>query len=390
MKIIKLLTLLTFLSVSSFAQKFDDLKLTFDYIQLPLQPINKSTVNYTTKIVQTYEADVIAKKAAHDQSVKDADAKYQADKAEYAKKNVGMKFLENSMGESTKPTKEYVASEKYQKIHQADALAGYVKLEGYKSSPDNAVTILLTMEGFESTEPVLKTSTEQKVVNGANTTTYKYKYEVKYKHPIGVKVDAPGQGTLLDEHPAKFNEFKTAETSYYNSEQELRNGWSAYMESLQNSIVRENLQVINELVNSKFGFVKKKRETEINCAKDKNIHEDYQKAYEASSAGYMQITNPTMKEQVFANLKKATELWETALKESNMTDKKARINEKVTVATIQNVAEAYMWLNDFNTAEMYLNKLMIMDISGRDKKNAEKNREFLKSQRERFDANTNN
>lgn len=56
-------------------------------------------------------------------------------------------------------------------------------------------------------------------------------------------------------------------------------------------------------------------------------------------------------------------LWEKALTESNPKDKKARIDEKVTAATLLNDAEANLWMNNFDEAELLLARLKLLDIS---------------------------
>src|SRR4051812_7368839 len=83
MRTIKLLTLFTFITISCFSQKVEDLKITFDYRQLPLEPINKATTNYTAKVIQTYEADINARKEAHKQKVKEAEDRYNAEVASH-------------------------------------------------------------------------------------------------------------------------------------------------------------------------------------------------------------------------------------------------------------------------------------------------------------------
>tara|TARA_B100000809_G_C15007138_1_gene483638 strand:+ start:436 stop:654 length:219 start_codon:yes stop_codon:yes gene_type:complete len=44
-------------------------------------------------------------------------------------------------------------------------------------------------------------------------------------------------------------------------------------------------------------------------------------------------------------------IWETALEESNPGDNKSRINKKITALLYVNLAEAYMWMDDFDIAE---------------------------------------
>ena len=62
-------------------------------------------------------------------------------------------------------------------------------------------------------------------------------------------------------------------------------------------------------------------------------------------------TSPAGKQtEAKAELEKAVELWNYALKESDLKNKKARIDAKVTATTHLNCAEAYIWLNkELNT-----------------------------------------
>ena len=66
---------------------------------------------------------------------------------------------------------------------------------------------------------------------------------------------------------------------------------------------------------------------------------------------------------ITSELEKAVELWNNALKESDVKNKKARVDAKVTAATHLNCAEAYMWLNNFEEAEKHINKIKVLDIS---------------------------
>lgn len=55
--------------------------------------------------------------------------------------------------------------------------------------------------------------------------------------------------------------------------------------------------------------------------------------------------------------------WDKALAESNPKDKKARIDEKVTAGTLYNDAEANLWMNKFDEAEILPARLKLPDIS---------------------------
>ena len=69
------------LSAGLSAQSIKDKEISFVYIQLPKEPVDKSIVNYQSKVVLTYAADNAAKKADYDAKMKIADEQYQKDMA---------------------------------------------------------------------------------------------------------------------------------------------------------------------------------------------------------------------------------------------------------------------------------------------------------------------
>ena len=59
-----------------------------------------------------------------------------------------------------------------------------------------------------------------------------------------------------------------------------------------------------------------------------------------------------------ANLEKAIALWEEELQESDLNEKKARINKKITGLINANLADAYFWSENFEKANYYINQTM--------------------------------
>src|ERR1700741_1310045 len=62
----------------AFAQDIDNNDLSFQYIQLPLTPLNKNLKNYQSEVVQKFEELTKQKKAAYDADVKKANNEYNA------------------------------------------------------------------------------------------------------------------------------------------------------------------------------------------------------------------------------------------------------------------------------------------------------------------------
>jgi len=62
-------------------------------------------------------------------------------------------------------------------------------------------------------------------------------------------------------------------------------------------------------------------------------------------------------------LKGAIAIWKTALNQSNIGDKDARINHKVTIKLHSNLAVAFMYINDYKTALLHFNKIKALEKS---------------------------
>ena len=416
MKIFTLFVFLFCLSLYSISQKIDKQDLLFDYIKIPVEPLNKSIKNYSSNVMLAYEADIIAKeKAAQDefekakadypQKVAEAQAeynkiveKYKADKAEWDKKSTGDKIVEKTVlkehnkpvepGTFYKPSEPRLREIQHQKVFDKNMLAStYLKLDGFNNSPDNSVKITATLFGFENLEPELKTKEESEYNNQSKTTVkiITYWYEIQYKHPISLKITLPNGESIMDETFQQFSEYSKASTGSakgaypsYNKE--------AFLTQLQNKVIEDNMKVINGLINSKYGYQKAKRTSTITRIEPKKFTYDYfQQAYESAVAGYGILI--TDFKGASEKLNKAIDLWEKALTEFNPNEKKARIDGDVAIASHFNLAEAYIWINNFAKADEHLSKIIGLEPSNKEKKAVEELRNLLKDQKTRWEAN---
>ncbi len=120
-------------------------------------------------------------------------------------------------------------------------------------------------------------------------------------------------------------------------------------------ILVKNLNTVNSLINDRYGFPKKTRSTEIFTVKKHKGHSynDQVDAYTKVKSGYDLIVRDRNHASAKSKIMDGIEIWEKALGESNPGDNKSRINKKVTALLYVNLAEAYMWIDDFDTAENY-------------------------------------
>jgi hypothetical protein len=95
----------------------------------------------------------------------------------------------------------------------------------------------------------------------------------------------------------------------------------------------------------------------------------------------------TSEEQGTLKLNEAINLWKTALLESDIDNKKARIDKDVTIALYYNLLEAYFILRNTTDADTILTTMGRMDLSNRDKKDLEKYNELYLNLKLRKAAN---
>ena len=154
---------------------------------------------------------------------------------------------------------------------------------------------------------------------------------------------------------------------------------------LESQTMDNNLKTIQTLLNNQYAF---KRivgyETEVYLVKDKKV--DYLAAIE----GYSLLAESYEKIEAKKKINEAISLWEKALTESDMENKKARIDEEVTYATYQNLVEAYIWVDEYSKAKSMITKLSTMDPPRKIRKKIELLAEFQKSQYEKYKGFYNN
>jgi hypothetical protein len=415
-----LLTLSLFVVATGFAQKIKDQKVSFDYIQLPAKPIDKSIKTHNSEAFLAYEEGINAEKkrvdndyqrklADHPAEVAAAEGRYNEDMvryetelAAYNAKSTGNKLLEKALlNENNKPVKPAAFSTpaeppkevlNLQKVFSGKMLAStYLKLDGFTKGTDgNALKITATLYGFEhlGSELQSKSTSSTNAKTKRVTTTKTYWYRVQYKHPISIKIETPAGEVIIDETFEQFNEYSTANSPSKKNAAPFFNE-ATFVKGLQSGIVQKNMKVINDYINANYGFQKVKRNTEIfrieQKRKKKFSYDDYEKAFQLALAGYNSLKSGN--DVASSKLKEAISIWEAALTESDMDNKKARVNSDITIATMFNLAEAFLFSDQYDKVEETLNKMIGLDPSRKEKRLIESYRKILKVQKERWNAN---
>ncbi|MEN9998063.1 MAG: hypothetical protein RI922_1053 [Bacteroidota bacterium] len=389
----------------------------YTYIQLPTNPLAKTITGYQSTVQAVYEAENQKKNAAYEAEMAAAEADYQrelaaypakqkaaedkyaAELAEYEKKSLATKVVEKQiLNENNKPIKQvppapykrYVAKPVLQRSYDYAALAGtYLTLGGYENSSINAVKIEVTLNGFDYTKPVQLTEVKKEVtrVNGTSTTnnvTY-YHVEFTYRHTMSVKVTLPDGKELFFLSPQELNTYKTYKSAETKTSQTINE--EQLVQTYEEKILQENLKFIGDLVNDRIGFKPTERQGKLSYVKSKDeTYTDLMKAYNEGSSALKTLKDDEVGSK--AKLMAVAQTYQTVLLESNLNDKKARIDKEVTTMIYFNLLEIYFASRDVAAAEKTLSSLNGMDLSNGDRKEKEVMEKVIIDLKKRVAANS--
>ncbi len=377
MKKSSLLIFYLFISFYGHTQTVKDYKVPFSYIQLPIEPLNKDITSYDVVFEDDFQQanqDTLAAYNTRLEAAKKEQAslleiwnkdRLRIDRLYLSEMAVWEKAVNsgNAMVQPVKqPYPDYpllkpVALAVLTNEVESDYCSSKINLSGYEKGPAGVV-ITLTHHGFQSAKIVKKIS--------GSASLKRYKYTAHFKMPVQVKIVAPIQG-LIYEKNYYFNESTElikSEKSQYDFQLWWMDNEEKYWKSLQNKLLNNILSNLNSHVNTNYGFPQKSSESEIYVIKKYKDY-DYASMVDAMSLakkGYLDLINEVDKKSAKESLLKAIEIWEKDLEESNLNENKTRINKKSTALLYANLAEAYMWFEDFDKADLYINKAITLGV----------------------------
>ena len=408
-----ILSLFVLVCLSATAQNIDYAKVNVEYTRLPLKPVNKDIKNYQTLILADYLGKIEQQKADYQVASAKAETDYQTALKQYwSKRNQDSLVYENSlnvwfrltpqqqavtprpqMPASTVPVKTIASEPVLEKTFNTDLLASTnIKLEGFSKLPEKALIIQMNLSGFEKDEA--KSTTEKRQIKRADGKTVDstiFVYKFNYRHIIKLKIIQPDGKFITDEAYGPSLGFSTYTSKDFANQVALDAYWKTAQPSeitaTQEKIVLDNLKSINEMLNNNYGYVPQTKAITIGWVNEKKLYDDFKDALNNAKNGYAVIGKKETAAQGEEYLRKAITSWETALKESNPSNKKARVDEDVTECLLMNLSEVYVWLNDFTKAQEYLTKLDAFKLSMKEKAVKNATKAFLADQTLRVAAN---
>lgn len=399
-----LLSALMLSSLSLSAQNILDEKVTFKYTQLSLTKIDDGSKTYAVDVQMSYlQRNDDSLKAYEDAKLMYANTlNAYLDVWEGQKKNVDRQHLTNMViwesqvaagnTAATQPVKPpypaFIPPARPQppflltEIQPASIIAA-VNIDGMTQNSASTTKITLVFEGFEKSLTKLQTK--------GTAPALKYSYTLAYRHPVTVKVEVPGKGIIINQRIPETEGFRSWTSKEFKTKSELEIWWmdndSLTWAERQQQVVFEMMPNINNYLTNNFGYPVVSRRVEVYSAKAKDAdYTDVQTAYSTMESGLLMLGYPEKTAEAQSKIREAVGMWNNTLKESDINNKKARIDKWVTSAIYVNLAEAYIWLNDYANAEIAANKVLNIGIN-KYERDARALLFFIKDQKQRYDAN---
>lgn len=398
------------------AQNLKSEQVEYSYIKLPLEPLHLPQNNFYSSIIAAYEAENEKKKGEYAAEkrkaeeeyekamqeyparVKAAQDKYNAELEEWNKKSLGEKVVEKHiLDQNNKPVEQIPAKPSLRIVPQAHLQTSYdypviaetyLNLGGYVRKNENAVQILVTIHGYDYTQPrqVSVQKNETSIADGKTQTvpvTY-YHAEFSYRHPMSVKVTSPDGSVLINLAPQQLNTYKVYKSN--ESEKPLDINSESLVKTHEERIFRENLNYINDLVNDRIGYAKTTRKAELYYVKAKDqTYQDLIIAFNDASAGLKSLTDN--RNEAKTKLDNAVQAWNSALKESDPQNKKARIDKEITMGICFNLLECYFATADPDNAARIVSLLNGLSLSATERKQKEEFEVLFNDLKKRIAAN---
>jgi hypothetical protein len=400
----KIFTILscTIITVGFFAQKASGTYVDYEYYRLPLQKVAEKKYHFSVEIgyVKDYEADMAFYEEAHaayDIVKKELNDTYEKALEDYNKQSTGNKLVQQILlsddGKPIKPTnKDYadrlnsqykhflgpapyynLVSPERSDIPTNSEMTSAIKLDGFTKSTADGLKIVLNASDFTETSETRKLG---EAPNETKETNFTVSCEVMVSivNSLGEEVYANSYAKTLKYKSAKK---KLAEWSKYERSSAYKNLPNTKKKSLIAMLIND----VNTDLNNQFGYSWIKKRSKIYSAKGKKyFYDDLDKAVVSFQNGLKDLK---VNQGIAAvKLNSAIVVWNKALEELDLADKKARINNKIGAALYINLGLAYTLINEFNNADRALSTVQSNNsFKGGDIKEAETVRKFMSDQR---------
>ncbi len=381
----KIMVLACLISLQASGQNIDDNFVNFNYTQLPLVSVDESMRWYRFEVVTDVEGANMDSTATYQIRLDNAVSIYQKRMDTWLSKMSLLQQQENATGTSQsanyppKPSLELVVKP-VQHTVTTNASAEGIKISGFNEG-DNGLLIRYTLLPIKN----VKFSYSKKGKE-ANT---KYDYKCSYMLQAKMEVIDPNNTVLFEKMVGRA---KTKGLGKYKSTYDFAKWYMNNRETFYAQIESEGRKAAisgsGSALDNQFGYINKNRKAEIYSVKKYKDYDytDVVMAYNQTTEALLKVGNERDRSGAMDDLEKARDMWLKILEESNLQNKKERINAKISAMIWCNLAEIAVWMADFNEADNQVSKTMNSGII-KAKSHIKGEKSFYADQKNRWNAN---
>ena len=381
----KIMVLACLISLQVTGQNIDDNFVNFNYTQLPLISVDESLHSYRFEVVTDVEGANMDSTATYQIRLDNAVSIYQKRMDTWLSKMSLIQQQENATGASQsanyppKPSLELVVKP-VQHTVTTNASAEGIKISGFNEG-DNGLLIRYTLLPIKN----VKFSYSKKG-EAANT---KYDYKCSYMLQAKMEVIDPNNTVLFEKMVGRA---KTKGLGKYKSTYDFAKWYMNNRETFYAQIESEGRKAAiagsGSALDNQFGYINKNRKAEIYSVKKYKDYDytDVVMAYNQTTEALLKVGNDRDRSGAMDDLEEAREMWLKILEESNLQNKKERINAKISAMIWCNLAEIAVWMADFNEADNQVSKTMNSGIM-KAKSHIKGEKSFYADQKNRWNAN---
>ena len=385
-----------------FAQKASGTNVDYEYYRLPLQKVAEKKYHFSVEIgyVKDYEADMAFYEEAHaayDMVKKELNDAYDKALEDYNNQSTGDKIAQRILlsddGKPIKPTNKNYAdrlnsqykhflgpapyynlvSPERSDIPTNSEMTSAIKLNGFTKSTSDGLKIVLDATDFSETS-------ETRKLGEAPNETKETNFTVSCEVMVSI-VNSQGEEVYANTY-AKTLKYKSAKKKLADwSKYERSSAYKNLPNTKKKSLITMLVKDVNTDLNNQFGYSWIKKRSKIYSAKGKKyFYDDLDKAVVSFQNGLKDLK--VNQDVAAGKLNAAIVVWNKALEELDLADKKARINNKIGAALYINLGLAYTLINEFDNADRALSTVQSnKSFKGGDIKEAASVRKFMSDQR---------
>ena len=367
------------------AQNIDDNYVNFNYTQLPLIKVDEGLRSYRFEVGTDVEGANADSAMMYQMRLDLAMKNYETQMETWLSQMSLLQQQENTTGLSQaanypqKPSLEVVLKP-LQHTSTTTASASEIKISGFNEGNDGLLVRFLL-------QPIKNVRfSYSKKGEGSNT---KYDYKCSYTLQTKVEVVHPEKGTIYEK---TLGGTRTKGLGKYKSTYDFKKWYMNNRANFYTQIESEGrsaaISSTASTIDGQFGYINKSRKAEVYSVKKYKDYDytDVIMAYNKTSEALMMVGGSRDRSNAYDALDEAREMWLVILQESNLQNRKERINAKISAMIWCNLAEIAVWMADFTQADIQVSNVQNSGVF-KAKNHINGEASFYNDQKNRWNAN---